>query len=118
MAAPTVRGSTAPAISATGASTSPSSTEIGDLVLCFVWSQNTTIPTHTIDTANGFVEIRNHSHNDGTTDGRLSVGYKIATSAGANTYTAFTVSGNNTAQTNAGIVVLTAGTYTVTTLPT
>lgn len=118
MAAPTRRGVTAPALSTTGTTTAPASTQVGDLVVCFVWSQNTAIPTHTINSGSSFVEIRNHSHDDGTTDGRASCAYKIATVAGAQTYQAFTITGANTAQISAGCVVFEAGTFDVSTLPT
>lgn len=116
MAAPSIRGVTAPVISS-GAATSPSSTAVGDLVLIFVWSQgNAVIPDHAIQAT--FTEIRTHAHNDGSTDGRLSVAYKIAESPSATSYTPYTITNATANQTSIGIVVLTAGTYDVSTLPT
>lgn len=106
--AATVRASTAP--TATLSPTSPASTAIGDLVLVITWTRGGAgIPTHTLQSGDGFFEIRTHDHNDGSTDGRLSVAYKVATSAGANTYQAYTSSagsGNYSA-----IVVLQVGTW-------
>ena len=66
------------------------------------------VPAHTLQSGNGFVEIRSHSHNDGSTDGRLSLAYKIATSGGATTYNAYT---SDTGTDYAGIVVLTRYTF-------
>ncbi len=89
--APSIRGSTAPV--AGGTTTSPAGTEIGDCVIVFHWERaGAGIPTFTLDSGNGYIEIRNHSHNDGSTDGRLAVGYKIATAAGAQSYQAYTTS--------------------------
>jgi hypothetical protein len=106
--AATIRASTA--ATATTSPLSPASTQVGDLVIVFHWTPGTSgAPTHTIQTVNDFFEIRTHAHDDGSTDGRLSVAYKVATQAGANTYTAYTVSGGTASF--AGIVVLTAGTY-------
>ena len=108
MAAPVLRSVTAPAIS-TGAVTSPSSTQIGDLIVFVVWSQGTAIPTHTLQS--GFTTIRTGAHDDGTTDGRLSVAIKEATLAGAQSYTPYTVSGATAGQTSVGCVVYQAGTW-------
>lgn len=105
--AATIRGSTA--ATATNSPTSPASTQVGDLVLVIHWTRGAAgVPTHTLQSGNGFVEVRSHSHDDGSTDGRLSLAYKVATSAGANAYNAYT---SNTGTDFAGIVVLTAGTY-------
>lgn len=116
MIAPTVRGVTAPVIS-TGAATTPASTQVGDLVLFFVWSQgaNSATLTHTLQS--GFTEIRQHAHDDGTTDGRLSVAYRVATATGANAHTPFVIANATANQTTIGIVVLTVGTFDVSSLP-
>lgn len=117
MAAPTIRGVAAPVISNTGTATSPSATAVGDLVLIFVWSQaGAGIPTHTLQS--GYREILSHSHNDGSTDGRLSVACVKATNGGAQSYTPYSISGATSNQTNAGIVVLEAGTWDEATLNT
>jgi len=114
MAAPTIRGSTAPVSGLS--TTSPAGTQIGDLVICVTWERaGAGSPTHTCDTGSGFVEIRTHAHDDGSTDGRLSAAYKVATSAGANAYAAYSTGGSGTVYT--GCIVLTAGTYEVATLP-
>lgn len=114
MAAPTIRGSTAPVSGLS--TTSPGGTTAGDLVVCITWERSGAgSPTHTVQTGSGFVEIRSHAHDDGSTDGRLSCAYKIAGSSGANSYQAYTTSGSGTVYT--GCIVLTAGTYTVTVLP-
>lgn len=110
MAAPSVRGRTAPAAGLSA--TSPSATAIGDMVIVFSWERaGAGVPTHTLDSANGYVQIFSHSHDDGSTDGRLSVGYKIATSAGANSYQAYTSSVGT--ETWTGIVVLTTATFAI-----
>lgn len=111
MAAPTIRGVTQPAISNTGTSTSPSSTAVGDLVLVFVWSQCSNVNTCTHTLQSGYREIRQHAHNDGSTDGRLSVACIVATSGGAQDYTPYAISGATSNQTNAGMVVIEAGTW-------
>lgn len=105
MPAPTVRAGTA--ATATNNPTSPSSTEIGDLVLVVHWTRGAAgIPTHTLQS--GFTTILSHGHNDGSTDGRLSVAYKVATSAGATSYNAYT---SDTGTDFAGIVLITKDTY-------
>src|SRR3972149_6635226 len=103
MSAPLVRGNTA--ATATNTPTSPASTQIGDLVLVFMWTRaGAGIPTHTLQS--GFATIRSHSHNDGNTDGRLSLAYKIATAAGAQPYNAYT---SSTGTDFSGICVLIGG---------
>lgn len=111
MAAPTYRSGTQPVLSDAGTVTSPADTVIGDLVVIFLWSQGTNIPTHTIQ--GGYTQIRSHSHNDGTTDGRLSVAYRVATSAGAQAYTPYTISGATAGQTCVGCIVITTDTYSL-----
>lgn len=115
MAAPTVRGSTAPV---TGLSTtSPAGTQEGDLVVCATWERaGAGSPTHTVQTGNGFTEIRTHAHDDGSTDGRLSCAYKIATSSGAVAYQAYTTSGSGTVYT--GCIVYQKNTFNVAAIPT
>ncbi len=116
MAAPSIRGSTVPVSGYTTAS--PAGTQVGDLVVCVTWSSFVSgdiIPTLDTDTGNNFVEIRNHAHNDGTTDGRLACAYKIATVGGTQNYTPF-INGDGFTR-HTGCIVLTAGTYTVATLP-
>src|SRR5688572_8152388 len=98
-----VRASTA--ATATNSPSSPASTEVGDCVIVVHWTRGGAgEPTHTKQS--GFEEIRSHAHNDGSTDGRLSVAYKIATSSGANAYNTYV---SNTGTDYAGIVVLKKG---------
>jgi hypothetical protein len=115
MAAPPIRGSTAPVSGLS--TTSPAGTQVGDLVICATWERaGAGSPTHTCQTGSGFVEINSHAHDDGSTDGRLSCAYKIATSGGANAYAAYTTGGSGTVYT--GCIVLSAGGYSIGTLPT
>ena len=91
---------------------SPSDTAIGDLVIFLLWSQGTAIPTHTLQA--GFTLIRNHNHDDGTTDGRLTVTCRVATVAGAQSYTPMTASGYTVPQASWGVVTVTgADTFVV-----
>jgi hypothetical protein len=102
---PVPRGSTA--ATATNTPTSPADTEIGDLVVVQHWTRGGAgVPVHTLQS--GFTEIRSHSHDDGSTDGRLSVAYKVATVAGAQTYNAYT---SDVGTDYAGILVLRAMSY-------
>ena len=108
MTVPAIRGLTQPAISNLGAVTSPASTQIGDYVLIFVWSQGVLAPNAPLHITNtGYTSVISHAHDDGTTDGRMSVSRIVATSAGAVSYTPYTISGATVNQTCAGIVVLT-----------
>ncbi len=116
MAAPLIRGTTVPVIATAG--TSPAGTQVNDLVLVWYWTQGTAIPGHAVDSGNGFVEILSISYNDGTTDGRLSCAYKVALLAGAQTYTAYTITNGTASQTSVGIEVLQRGTYDIGSLPT
>lgn len=106
MAAPSIRGSTAPA---TGlAVTSPAGTQVGDMVIVLTWERaGAGSPTHTLQS--GFSQIRTHAHDDGSTDGRLSAAFAVATVSGAQSYQAYTTSGSGTVRT--GCIVLQAGTY-------
>ena len=106
MSAPTVKNFTQAVLSDTGTVSSPSDTSIGDLVVCFVWSQfTTTATTHTIQS--GFTLVRSHSHNDSTTCGRLSVAAKVATAAGTQTYIPFTIASATAGQTAVGLLTIT-----------
>jgi len=106
MAAPVFKNFTQAALSDTGTATSPSDTAIGDLVICFVWSQfTTTATTHTIQAT--FTQIRTQSLNDGTTCGRLSAAAKVATAAGAQSYVPFTIASATAGQTCAAIITVT-----------
>lgn len=110
MASPTVRGRTAPAAGLT--STSPASTQVGDLVLVFTFERaGVGVPTHSLHSgADAFVVQQ--PHDDGSTDGRLSITRKTATQAGAQSYQGVTSStGSPVAWT--GCVVVTAGTFAV-----
>ena len=107
MASPTIDNTVAPV--AGGAATSGAGTDIGDLVIVFTWERaGAGIPTHTLQS--GFTEILSHGHNDGSTDGRLSVAFKVATSAGSVSYQAYTTSTGTPAWWT-GLYILDAGTY-------
>lgn len=106
MAAPTVRNRTAPV---TGVNTtSPSDTEIDDLVIVFTHTGTTVngIPTHTLQ--GGYTELFTQSLDDGVNDGRMSCAYIVATSAGAQSYNAYS---NSTGTVMTGCVVITKATY-------
>lgn len=47
----------------------------GDCVVVVTWEVGATIPNHTLQS--GWKEILSHAHDDGTTDGRLSIAYRI-----------------------------------------
>lgn len=108
MSAPVLRAASAPVIT-TGALTAPASTQVGDLVVCYLWSQGTNIPTHALQA--GFFQWLSHSHDDGTTDARFSIAVKRATVAGAQSYTPYGVSGATASQTCGMIRVYQAGTW-------
>jgi hypothetical protein len=112
MAAPVVKNFTQAAIAGTLNLTSPADTAVGDLVICFCWAQGTVVPGMVINP--GFSAARKHQHSDGTTSGNLSIGCRVATVAGAQTYQAFVPSNNTVAQTGGGIITVTgADTYTL-----
>lgn len=113
MAVPVQRSLTQTAL--TLAPQSASDTEIGDLVIVWSWSQGTVIPDHTLQ--GGFTEIRTHSHDDGSTDGRLSCAYKVATSSGVQTYQAYTSANATANQEASGIIVIQKNTFAVGVLP-
>lgn len=106
--AASIRASTA--ATATNNPTSPAGTTIGDLVIVFHWTKvdGNGVPTHTLNTGALFEEIATRAHDDGTTDGRLSVACKVCTVGGAQTYNAYTSSAGTDF---AGITVLTVGTW-------
>ena len=86
---------------------SASTTQVGDLVIVTTWTvAGNGIPTHT--TQAGFTQIVSLAHDDGSTDGRFSVAYRVATSAGAVAYQAYTSSGGTS---YSGLTVLRAGSY-------
>jgi len=106
MAAPLERGTTAPAPGLSA--TSPSSTEIDDLVVVITAERTGAgVPTHTLQS--GFTEIRSQPHDDGSTDGRLSIACQVATAAGAQSYQAYTSSAGTDTWT--GIYVIQKTTY-------
>jgi hypothetical protein len=107
VASPVVRNRVAPVAGLSG--TSPSDTAIGDLVLVFTFERaGAGVPTHTVQ--GGFVQVISQDHNDGSTDGRLSVARKVATQAGAQSYQGFTSStGSPVAWT--ALVVVQVGTH-------
>lgn len=93
MAAPTVRGRTAPVSGLS--TTSPAGTQIGDIVVCVMWNRHSgdgTIPTHTLQS--GFTEIHTQTYTESSVNaGRLSTAYAVATVAGAQSYQPYTQSG-------------------------
>lgn len=116
MTAPVVRGTTAPA--AGGSVTSPAGTEIGDLVVVYTWERLGAAAgsSLTVNSGAGFTQIRNHFHDDSSTDGALAAAYKVATAAGAQSYQGFTSSSGAPAWWT-GCLVLQKGTFNVDSLP-
>lgn len=104
--AASIRASTA--ATATSAPTAPAGTTLGDLVIVFHWTKvdGNGVPTHTLQA--NFKEIATRDHDDGTTDGRLSVAAKVCTVGGAQTYQAYVASAGTSF---AGLTVLTVGTW-------
>lgn len=110
MAAPTLRSfptGCVPGLS----TTTHSATAVGDLVVVFTWERGTAgSPTHTLQgDGSTYREIRTHAHDDGSTDGRLSVAAIVATVAGAQAYQAYTTNGSGTVET--GCIVIQGGTF-------
>lgn len=105
MAAPVYKNFTQAAISSTG-NNSPADTAIGDLVLCLVWSQGTNLATLTHTQQIGNTMVRSHGHDDGTTDGRLSVSCRVATVAGASA-SSIDIAGATASQSCCGILTVT-----------
>ena len=112
VAAATPTQGTPTAATQTLAPVADASTGVGDLVIVTTLSTDNGIPAHALQT--GFVEITTQSVNDGSNDSRLSIAYKVATAAGAQTYQAYTATASSTSW--SGITVLRAGTYDVGTL--
>jgi formylglycine-generating enzyme required for sulfatase activity len=78
--------------SATDAPVSNAATQVGDLVIVTTWTRGTAgIPTHTLQA--GFTQIRTQDLNDGSLDGKLSIAYRVATVAGAQTNRAYITGG-------------------------
>ncbi len=114
MAAPVVRDFRAPAVATSNtlpAGISPAATQTGDMVLCFLWSQGANQATLTHTLQSGFNQVRQHAHDDGTTDGRLSVAWRLAPSGSSFTYAPFAVANATAGQNSIGTVVLQAGTF-------
>jgi len=106
MASPTIHSTTAPAAGLS--STSAASTIVDDLVVVITIERTGAgVPTHTIEA--GFTAIFSQPHDDGSTDGRLSIACKKATSAGAQSYQAYTSSVGT--ETWTGLMVLDKNTY-------
>ncbi|MBA3465057.1 MAG: hypothetical protein H0T46_34305 [Deltaproteobacteria bacterium] len=101
-----MRTPTAPVAGVTG--TANAATQVGDLVIVTTWSPTTVtgIPTHTIQA--GFTQIISTTLDDGANDGRLSVAYRVATVAGAQTYQAYVSSGTSNVT---GLNVMRAGSF-------
>lgn len=110
-----IRGTTTP--TQVTAPTTPAATEPGDLVIIFLWTNGTAgVPTHTIQS--NYTQIISQSHDDGSTDGRLSVAYHNPSGGdagtnltGAQTVTPYATSGGTD---YAGVIVLKKGYWTVT----
>jgi concanavalin A-like lectin/glucanase superfamily protein len=110
MAAPVYKNFVQAVAGAGGAVVAPADTAVGDLVVHFLFSQGTAVPTHTLQP--GYSLIRNQGLSDSTTCGRLSVTCRVATVAGAQTYTPYSVSGHTGLV--AGLITVTgADTYGV-----
>lgn len=94
---------------ATLAPVSDASTAVGDLVIVVTFGRTGNgPPTHTLQS--GFIQILSQGLDDGNQDGRLSIAYKIATVAGAQTYQAYT---SNASSDHTGLFVLRAGRYNI-----
>lgn len=110
MAAPVVKNTTQVALAGALNLTSPADTAVGDLVICFCWAQGTVVPSMT--TNNGISAIRKQQDSDGTTSGNLSIGCRVASVAGAQTYQAFVPTNGTAGQICGGIITVTgADTY-------
>ncbi len=89
---------------------SAASVQIGDLVVVTTWTVGGNgVPTHTLQT--GFTQVFSQSHDDGNTDGRLSVAFKVATAAGVQTYQAYTSSAGTSFS---GLIVMPKGSFDTT----
>ena len=114
MAAPAYKNFTQAVLSDTGTISTPADTAIGDLVVIAIWSQSTNAATLTHTAQNGFTMVRSHSHDDGTTDGRLSVAVRVATAASTQSHVPFAIANATAGQTCVGLITVTgADTTTV-----
>jgi hypothetical protein len=116
MASPVIRGQTAPA--AGGTVTSPAGTQVGDLVIVYTFERSgASIGATTLSVNSGanFNTIRNHHHDDGTTDGSLACAWKIATQVGQQSYQGFTSSTGSPVWWT-GCTVLQVGTFDTATI--
>jgi hypothetical protein len=102
---PELRGVTVP--TATASPTSPASTEIGDLVFVIHMTRHTTNIVLTIQS--GFTDHHNFpTSGAGASSFANGIAYKVASLAGAQTYTAYSASAGSS---YAGIIVIKAGTF-------
>ncbi|MDX2092321.1 MAG: MopE-related protein [Kofleriaceae bacterium] len=93
---------------ATLAPQSDASTGVGDLIIVSTFTNGSSgIPTHTLQS--GFTQLVSRGNDDGNNDVRLSIAYRVATTAGAQTYQAYTSSSGSNNYT--GITVIRAGRY-------
>jgi hypothetical protein len=104
--APTTGTGTAGAAGAS--STSNASTQVGDLIIVTTYTTTNAAGaiTHTLQP--GFTQIATQFLDENNTDGQLSIAYKIATVAGAQSYQAYAVTGGSSWT---GLATLRAGTY-------
>ncbi len=99
---------TAPVASMTP--TSAVSTGVGDLVIVTSFTRSTNgIPTHTLQA--GFTQLTTQALDDGNDDARLSVAYRVVTTAGVQTYAAYAAGGGTGLTSFSGITVVNAGHY-------
>ncbi|MFN0252082.1 MAG: MopE-related protein [Kofleriaceae bacterium] len=99
------RTNTAPVVGASA--TSNAATQVNDLVIVFTYSTRNGTPTHTLQ--GGFTEIFTRAVDDGATDSRLSVAWRTAASAGAQSYQAYVPQTGSASMT--GLLVLRAGVF-------
>ncbi len=98
---------TATAATQTLAPVSDASTGVGDLVIVVTWTRaGNGVPTHTLQS--GFTQVATQGHDDGNNDGRFSIAFTIATTAGAQSYQAYTSSSGTS---YSGLIVVRAGTF-------
>lgn len=110
MATPLLRACVAPVIT-TGAVTSDASTQVGDLLVFVGFSQGPVLVSIVHAIQSGFVSLHDEGLNDGADDGRLTVAAKIATVAGAQSYTPWAISGATAGQTSIGIYTVQKDTW-------
>jgi formylglycine-generating enzyme required for sulfatase activity len=101
------------AATATLGPVSAGATQVGDLVIVTTYSTTTSNAAITHALQSGFTQISSVDVDEGNDDARMSVAYKVATAAGAQTYQAY----NSSVPNNwSGITVVRAGTYDVGTI--